>query len=133
MDVSAAGDLQDPGKKCTGHKLKFDVKLPEVLHFSGSCRSPADTSIKVSTPYLYPNDGKVRKVASLLIEVLLELIAHKSRCVTDRKRYKNQNCVDRNLEKLKIKAILYNWKTADWIEVGLSLNSRAKGAENKSD
>ena len=30
---------------------------------------------------------------------------------------------------LKTRAILYNWKTADWKEVGFSLNNRPKPAE----
>ena len=33
----------------------------------------------------------------------------------------------------KFRAILYNWKTADRIEAGFSLNKRVKRAENKSD
>ena len=33
----------------------------------------------------------------------------------------------------KIRAILYNWKTADRIEEGIFLNNRAERAENKSD
>ena len=33
----------------------------------------------------------------------------------------------------KIWAILYNWKTANLIEAGFSLNIRAKQSENKFD
>ena len=33
----------------------------------------------------------------------------------------------------KIRAILYNWKTADPIEAGFSVNKRAKRVENKYD
>ena len=32
---------------------------------------------------------------------------------------------------MKIRAIVYDWKTTDCIEAGLSLNNRPKQAENK--
>ena len=32
---------------------------------------------------------------------------------------------------MKIRVILYNWKTAHWMEEEFSLNNRAKRSENK--
>ena len=60
---------------------------------------------------------------------------YRSRCVAGRKTSKNPKFVYPSIEKkcIKICAILFNWKTANRIEAGVSLNKRAKRAENKSD